>query len=153
LKFAHHFVIFVGNDVTVPGVIAKPIKVGSDRGDLARHGQDDVRSSSFLKAELFPNNHFTTTGGTTIEIRRLREVSLQAYASVLCIFVFQTDAVLREGVYWTETSSRIRIASKLDQVAAHYLEVDQMQVNWMLQTEKNKLVYINRPWLIQGLGL
>jgi hypothetical protein len=131
----------MGNNVTVPGVFSEPIKFGSDRGDLARHGRDDIRSSSLLKVELFPNHHFTTTGVTAIEIRRLWEVSLQAYAAVLRIFVLQTDAVHREGFYWTETC-RIRIASILDDVAAHYLEVDQMQVNWMLQTEKNKLVYI-----------
>jgi hypothetical protein len=56
--------------------------------------------------------------------------------------VFQTDAALRGVDYWTGTTIRIRIDSILDEVAAHYLEVDEMQVNWMLQTEKNKLVYI-----------
>ena len=133
----------------MPGVFAKPVELGSDRSDLARHGRDDICSSAFLKAELFPNHHFTTTGVATIEIRRLREVSLEAFASVHCRFVFQTDAAVLRGtvIYWTENGtlrivSILRIVSKLDDVAAHYLEVDQMQVNWMLQTDKNKLVYI-----------
>jgi hypothetical protein len=113
---AHHLVVFVGENVTVPGVFASLVKFASDLGDLARQGRDHILGSSNLVAVPFIKRQLTAI----CESRIRWEESLEAFDSVF-LFGFQTDAV--NWVRSTETFV-IRIGIIDDRVAARYLEVD-----------------------------